>query len=242
MRSSLKTDKTLHIAGDKKKNEKISFLAHISHGIRTPLNAIMGFSKLLSLNNSSISNQKRYVQEILKGSNLLLQFVNNIIDLAYFENNDYTLKYSEFDVNQFIWEFVEDFYDKKIEEKISDINLMLVWESDVKELKVNADAHLLKKSIQLLFNIVTNRYSVKNYELGYVIEENNMIRIFIRPSKNDLSIIEEKASYYLYEVDKENSFELFNHQVLTQCVNFLNGELCLFSENGEYWFKIPISS
>lgn len=241
MRSNIKTNRPLRIAQSKSEQEKVSFLAHISHGIRTPLNAIMGFSKLLHLNNSSYSNHKRYIKEILKGSNLLLQFVDNIIDLAFFENNNYSLNITEFDINQFIWEFVENFYDKKYEEKISDINLMLVWESNVKDLNIHSDSYLLKKSIQLLLNIVTNRYSSKNYELGYSLEDNMYIRIFIKPCDDDNFVEEENKNYFLYEVDKEDSFELFNHQVLTQCINFLNGELCLFTENHEYWFKFPIN-
>ena len=241
MRSNIKLNNPLRIEKSKNDTEKISFLAHISHGIRTPLNAIMGFSKLLHLNNKSYSNQRKYIKEIIKGSNLLLQFVDNIIDLAYFENDNYTLNLSEFDINQFIWDFVESFYDKKIEDKISDINLMLVWESDVKDLKVNSDSYLLRKSIQLVLNIVTNRYPAKNYELGYALSDHNFIRIFIRPSEDENFIEQQSENYHFYEVDKENSFELFNHQVLTQCINFLGGELNLFTENREYWIKIPIS-
>lgn len=241
MRSGIKTNRTLRVAEQDDETEKITFLAHISHGIRTPLNAIMGFSKLLNLNNTSYNNQKRYIKEILKGSDLLLQFVDNIIDLAYFENETYTINATEFDINQFIWDFVEAFYDKKFEEKISDINVMLVWESDVKDLKVCTDAYLLKKAMQLLFNIVTCRFPNKNYELGYAVEDSDYIRIFIRPSEDETADTDENKSYYLYEADQNNSFELFNHQVLTQCINFLNGELSLFSENREYWFKIPIT-
>lgn len=113
MRQSIQTSKTLKISDNSIEVEKISFLSHISHGIRTPLNAIMGFSKLLNFKNNSVSNQKRYVKEILKGSNLLLQFVDNVVDLSLLENNKYHLNITKFDVNQLIWEFVEHFYDKK---------------------------------------------------------------------------------------------------------------------------------
>lgn len=130
---------------------------------------------------------------------------------------------------------------KKNEEKISDLNLMLVWDDEVKNIEMLSDSFLIKKCLQLLFNIVTARFNVKNFELGYSIYNQKMIKIFLRPSQENMENEEIEKNYYLYEVDKENSFEMFNYQVLSRSVNLLNGDLNLFSEDNEYWFAIPIN-
>ncbi len=241
MRQSIRPPKTLKMNDNAIEVEKISFLSHISHGIRTPLNAIMGFSKLLNFKNNSLSKQKRYIREILKGSNLLLQFVDNVVDLSLLENNKYALNIKKFNVNQLIWDFIEYFYDKKNEEKISDLNLMLVWDDEVKDLEMLSDSFLVKKCLQLLFNIITTRYSEKNFELGYSIYNENMLKIFMRPSNKNLENVQIEKNFFLYDVDTNNSFEMFNYQVLCRSINLLNGDLNLFSEDNEYWFAIPIN-
>ena len=93
MKNNIKTINGKIVRENKKKynSEKISFLSHISHGIRTPLNSIMGFSKLLVLREVIDEKQKEYIRGILNGSNLLLQFVDNIMDLSQFEANNYSL-------------------------------------------------------------------------------------------------------------------------------------------------------
>ncbi len=128
MKNNIKTINGKIVRENKKKynTEKISFLSHISHGIRTPLNSIMGFSKLLVLRELIDEKQKEYIQGILNGSNLLLQFVDNIMDLSQFEANNYSLIIRKYDINQILWEFTEDFYNRKIENNDTDINLMLV--------------------------------------------------------------------------------------------------------------------
>ena len=74
MKDNVKTKSDFKVSMAFKHNiEKVSFLSHISHGIRTPLNSIMGFSKLLVLKKMVNPKQKEYIQGILNGSGLLLQ-------------------------------------------------------------------------------------------------------------------------------------------------------------------------
>lgn len=239
--NSIKASRSLRISDYRVDTEKVSFLSHISHGIRTPLNAIMGFSKLLNLKNTSFANQKKYIKEIIKGSNLLLQFVDNVIDLSVLENNKYELNITSFDINQLIWELVERYYEKKNEDNISDQNIMLVWNEDVKDLQMNSDSFLVKKCIKLLYNISASRFPVKNYEMGYSVINGDAIRIFIRPSDDEMELLSSETTSFLYTVDKEDSFEVFNYNVLTQSVKLLNGKCDLFTENYEYSFTIPIN-
>ncbi len=220
--------------------ERICFLSHISHGIRTPLNSIMGFSKLLALKELIDDKQKEYIQGILSGSNLLLQFVDNVIDLSQFEANNYSIRVKKYDINQMMWEFTESFYSRKIENNDTSINLMLVWDSKVKGLEIETDTRLLQKSIQRIINLVSVKYPIEEFELGYRLINNESIAIFLRPALEKLSQEDYLNEKQLYAVDEDNSFDFFNFRVLSKSVEILRGELHLSSDKQEYSFIIPL--
>ncbi len=242
MKNNIKTINGKIVRENKKKynTEKISFLSHISHGIRTPLNSIMGFSKLLVLRELIDEKQKEYIQGILNGSNLLLQFVDNIMDLSQFEANNYSLIIRKYDINQILWEFTEDFYNRKIENNDTDINLMLVWDTKVKNLEIETDSMLLKKALRRIINLVSVKYPVVEFELGYRITENKYLNIFVRPAKEKLSADDFLTEHQSYSIDEDNSFDYFNYKVLSGSASMLGGELTMDSENQEFSFVIPI--
>ncbi|MCK5028646.1 MAG: hypothetical protein KAR57_03365 [Bacteroidales bacterium] len=241
MKNSIKTINDLILKENHKRldSEKVSFLSHVSHGIRTPLNAIMGYSKLLVLKEDNENKKKEYIQGILNGGNLLLQFVDNIMDLSQFEAKNYSLRIKNHDINKIIWDFTEDFYNRKAENKDTDINLMIVWESKALDFDIETDAILLKKSIQRLINLISVKYPLKEFEIGYRKLVNNSISIFVRPVLEKLSadiLLDEKQ---LYSIDQDNSFDFFNYKVLLESISMLGGELNFDSDNQEYSFTIP---
>ncbi len=66
---------------------KSMFLANISHELRTPMNAIIGFSNVLhdGLVDSTSPKYKEFLGYIVSGANHLLQLINNLLDLAAIE-------------------------------------------------------------------------------------------------------------------------------------------------------------
>lgn len=223
-------------------NEKFSLLSHISHGIRTPLNSIMGFSKLLSSKKMDDSKQKEYVNGILNGSNLLFRFVENIMDLSQFEANKYSLRIKKYDINQILWNFTEDLYHTKSENSETDINLMLVWDNKVKDIEIETDVELLKKILQRLFNMVVVRFPNIDLEMGYRITNENSINIYIRPSNLLLKSSDILNRNQFFNIDERESFDYFNRKVLISSVVMLGGELEINSENKEFIVKIPIKN
>ncbi len=242
MRNSIKAKNiyTVNEGSKEHNNEKYSFLSHVSHGIRTPLNSIMGFSKLLSSKNIDDSKQKEYVNGILNGSNLLLQFVENILDLSQFEANNYSLKIKTYDINQILWDFTEDLYFTKNENSDTDVNLMLVWENKVNDLKIETDAELLKKVLQRLFNMVIVRFPNIDLEMGYRITNENTLSIYIRPSNLNLKSSDILNRDQFFTIDESESFDYFNRKVLVNSVLILGGEFKINSENNEFIVEMPM--
>ncbi len=64
---------------------KSKFLSHITHELRTPLAAIMGFNRLLGENTSLPPDAKKAIQTIDKNSEHLLRLINNLLDQAKIE-------------------------------------------------------------------------------------------------------------------------------------------------------------
>jgi K+-sensing histidine kinase KdpD len=244
MRNSIKSKNnyTVNEGSNEQNNEKFSLLSHISHGIRTPLNSIMGFSKLLNSKKMDDSKQKEYVNGILTGSNLLFQFVQNIMDLSQFEANNYSLRIKKYDINRILWDFTEDLYFTKNENSEEDINLMLVWENKVKDLKVETDAELLKKALQRLFNMVVTRFPDNDLEMGYRIANENSLSIFIRPANIHVESADILNRDNFFTIDESESFDYFNRKVLVKSVLMLGGELKINAKDKEFIVEIPIKN
>jgi signal transduction histidine kinase len=78
---------------------KSSFLAKISHDLRTPLNGILGFSELVKTT-ASEADQRQYGEYIHDSSSHLLDLVNMILDLAKLRNGTLQLQLSDVDLRQ----------------------------------------------------------------------------------------------------------------------------------------------
>jgi two-component system sensor histidine kinase BarA len=81
---------------------KGEFLATMSHELRTPLNSIIGFSEVLGSIDSLDEKQKRYVHNIQKSGQSLLEMINDILDLSKLEAGKMDIRLSEFRIDQII--------------------------------------------------------------------------------------------------------------------------------------------
>ena len=71
---------------------KTRFLFNMSHDIRTPMNAIIGFSDLLEKNLDDKEKARNYVGKIKSSSNFLLSLINYVLEMARIESGKATLK------------------------------------------------------------------------------------------------------------------------------------------------------
>jgi hypothetical protein len=225
---------------DKDTYERISFLSHISHGIRTPLNSIMGFSKLIAQRHLEEDKQQDYIKEILHGSEQLLQFVDNIIDLSQFQAENYALKMEKYIISDELKKFAKEFNAQKKEYLVEDITLYFPEEDEGSQEHFITDIFLFRKALTRLINLVSTKFKTKEYELRYKILADEWIHFFITPLKipaeeKKLQTKNESASGL-----NDNSFDYFNLQVLKKSVEVLHGILLLDTFNHGFSFKIPI--
>lgn len=86
-------------AAEKASRAKGAFLSSMSHDIRTPMNAIIGFAEIIAQNTGDKETVERSVQKILKSGDVLLKLINDIPDLSKIESGKTTLDFTAVDLN-----------------------------------------------------------------------------------------------------------------------------------------------
>lgn len=93
----------LQIAAEKAESAnhaKSTFLFNMSHDIRTPMNAIIGYADLASRHSDDPAKLKKYMENIQVCGQNLLMLLNNVLDLARIENDKTEIEYSVSDVEK----------------------------------------------------------------------------------------------------------------------------------------------
>ena len=83
---------------------KTVFLSSMSHDIRTPMNAIIGYTNLALLNTANEIKMKQYLSKSLTASNHLLSLINEILDISRIESGKINIKESECDLCEILRE------------------------------------------------------------------------------------------------------------------------------------------
>ena len=93
----------LQIAAEKAESAnraKSTFLFNMSHDIRTPMNAIIGYADLASRHSDDPAKLEKYMENIQVCGQNLLMLLNNVLDLARIENDKTEMEYSVSDVDK----------------------------------------------------------------------------------------------------------------------------------------------
>ena len=144
---------------------KTSFLFNMSHDIRTPMNAILGFADLIEKHLDEKDKCKMYLQKLKSSSSILLSLINNILDMARIESGQTEIVESVWDVNNFVSDLVSVF-----ESSIKEKNLKFIKFMDIKHENVYCDATRLR---QIYLNIISNavKYTPNGGEIKLIIKE-----------------------------------------------------------------------
>lgn len=81
---------------------KTNFLFNMSHDIRTPMNAILGFTELLKKNKDKPELVNDYVAKIQSSGDFLLSLINNVLEMARIESGQETLSEEVINVHELV--------------------------------------------------------------------------------------------------------------------------------------------
>ncbi len=129
---------------------KTSFLFNMSHDIRTPMNAIMGFTSLLSKYQDDAKRRIDYIHKIEASSRVLLSIINNVLEMARIEKGAISLDEGVWNVKMF-----NDSLFSLFEDMMSQKGLTFSHTVDVQHDNVYCDPTKLR---EIFLNIVSNSY------------------------------------------------------------------------------------
>ncbi|MDO4962005.1 MAG: ATP-binding protein [Eubacteriales bacterium] len=86
---------------EKASRAKTNFLFNMSHDIRTPMNAIIGFTNLLERNGDDREKRAEYIKKIQTSNEYLLSLINNVLEMSRIESGKLVLDESVMDLEQF---------------------------------------------------------------------------------------------------------------------------------------------
>ncbi|MBQ4482841.1 MAG: amino acid permease [Lachnospiraceae bacterium] len=142
---------TEKIKAEEGNRAKSVFLSNMSHDIRTPMNAIIGYINLAEGEGITFEEMKTYLSKIKGSSQHLLALINDILEMSRIESGKMQLDPVACDLKEIIGE-VEDLFATQMSEKEIDF---VVDVSGIKNGKVYCDKILLNR---VLLNLVSNAY------------------------------------------------------------------------------------
>ncbi len=83
-------------------NSKTTFLSNMSHDIRTPMNAVIGFTTLLAKDAENPEKVREYTKKIMASGQHLLSLINEILDVSKIESGKVVLTVEEFTLNDLV--------------------------------------------------------------------------------------------------------------------------------------------
>lgn len=129
---------------------KTAFLFNMSHDIRTPMNAIMGFTNLLGKYQDDPKRRADYIHKIEESSRVLLSIINNVLEMARIEKGAVQLEESVWNAKLF-----NDTLFTIFEDMMSQKRLEFSHNIDVEHKNVFCDPTKLR---EIFLNIVSNSY------------------------------------------------------------------------------------
>lgn len=219
---------------------KNMFLSNMSHEVRTPLNAIVGFSAVLTDEDESFDDEsRREFSEIIKVNSFqLLKLINDILDFSDFENDNITFNIRTHDAVKLCNEVVETVMaSRKLEVEMR-------FDTDLSVLMLDTDDARLR---QVLINLLVN--AAKFTEQGSIVLELKMADADTALSSvtdTGCGIPPEKQHLIFERFEKLNDFVQGSGLGLSICqliVKYMNGKLWVdsgYTRGARFCFTHPL--
>lgn len=227
---------------------KSSFLFAMSHDLRTPMNAIIGYAELMEAHWGEKEVTTNYLQKLKGASQFLLALIGNVLEIARIESGKETL-------NEAPWNLM------KLEETL---DILLDGEISRKQLTVNRNVNIRHANVycdalkirEIIMNLLSNavKYTLEGGKIVLDIEEKPSARdgfmtLQIRVSDNGIGISKEYIPHIFDAFTRERSSSEsgiigtgLGLRIVKSFVDLMNGDISVKSEPGKgTCFTVEIS-
>ena len=244
-RNLKKTLEELSIANDKAQEsdkKKTEFIQNMSHEVRTPLNAIVGFSQMLATEsdtNLSEEDRKQISQIINTNSEILNTIITNILDLTSIESGRYTIKENVVNINDLCKSAIESVKHRKAED------VEMIFRTDIPDnYTITTDK---TRVMQVITNLLSN--AVKNTEHGSITlgcslnEQSGMVMFSVTDTGIGIKKEQqEKIFERFYKIDHFKPGTGLGLNICKAIAEKLNGSIGIdsnYTNGARFYFSIP---
>ena len=219
-------------------NAKTSFLFNMSHDIRTPMNAIIGFTDLLKKNQDNPEKRADYLKKIQDSSAVLLSIINNVLEMARIEKGTVELVESAWSAEQYNDTLYSVFYDMMVRKGIE-----FTRQVKVQNHYVFCDPIKLR---EVFINILSNSYKytepggkvnmlleeIPSDREGYALYRTTITDTGVGISEEFLPHIFEEFTREKTSTDNKIEGTGLGMPIVKRLVEFMEGSIEVYSEKG----------
>lgn len=223
-------------SADEYQRLKTTFIANVSHEMRTPLNAILGFSELAQFGDVTLEEMKEYMKIIHKSSEQLLETVKDVIFISNLDADEIETDDNLISVKS-LFQDLQEYYSCFGEEKYIE-NVRLHFKQPDEDILFTSD---LEKITQVFRKLLDNafKYTQNGFiEVGYNLPDKNAIEFYVKDTgmgipADKLDIIFEPFR----SVDESHSREFggsgLGLSIVQRLVKLLGGKIKVQSQAGK---------
>ncbi len=227
---------------------KSSFLFAMSHDLRTPMNAIIGYAELMEAHWGEKEVTTNYLQKLKGASQFLLALIGNVLEIARIESGKETLTEAPWNLMK-----LEETLDILLDGEISRKQLTVNRNVNIRHANVYCDALKIR---EIMMNLLSNavKYTSEGGKIVLDIDEKPSARdgfmtLQIRVSDNGIGISKEYVPYIFDAFTRERSSSEsgiigtgLGLHIVKSFVDLMNGDISVKSEPGKgTCFTVEIS-
>lgn len=181
---------------------KAAFLQNISHEVRTPLNAIVGFSNVLLTDEVSRPERLNYLQIITRNCQILLHVFSDTIKLSKIQSGVEKVEKQFYNLNGLVNELSRQLNHEKGQLEKDHLRILPVQGNDHPKFSIFCDGHKIKDIMESLIDNALKFTDEGEIEFGYQLIGSTEIEFFVRDTGIGIPEEErEKIFDRFYQID-----------------------------------------
>jgi len=229
------------LKAEESNNLKTEFLHNMSHEVRTPLNGIIGFSRLLKKENITEEKRNQFADIVIQSSDNLQKVIDDILEISFLETRQIAVEVKKFSVFPFLQDLFLIFNVNS--KSTTDIRL----NCHDREIFIESDQHKLHK---ILSNLIENalKFTDKGFvEFGCCEAKPGMVCFYVKDTGIGISKENMEKVFARFSQEHDNISVKYGGLGLGLCIakenaELLGGEIRVESEKGvgtTFFVEIP---
>lgn len=227
---------------------KSAFLANLSHEIKTPMNAIMGFSDLLNDLSVSEEERKEFIDHIRNSGSDLLQLIDDLIDVSKLDAGQVSLRKAPVDLSKMMAELFARINEYMIEADKDHIDLILDTHELEQDLIILADPDRIRQIMHNLLNNAVKFTKQGKIEFGYIKDKDKTVKFFVKDTGIGIPFEKHAVIFERFgRVSSSNSQEYsgtgLGLSLSRALVKLFGGRIwfdSVFGKGSSFYFSIPL--